>query len=117
MINRTKLTSLLLGFALTLLCAMTSARAEDSTPTPEEYVSQVGGDTHVLQPGEFKLDGRSQLCGQRPTVVDNLRAVFARAGLSDQEIRTLRGVISSIDRAHLRQGRPPDKFRKPEADE
>ena len=50
-------------------------------------------------------------------MVDNLRAAFTRAGLSDQEIRTLRGVISSIDRAHLRQGRPPEKFRKRDIDE
>jgi len=44
---------------------------------------------------------------KRPTMVDNLRAVFARAGMTSQEIRTLRGVISSIDRAHLRHR--PDK--------
>jgi tRNA/rRNA methyltransferase len=42
---------------------------------------------------------------KRPTMVDNLRAIFTRATLSSQEIRTLRGVISSIDRMHLRQGR------------
>lgn len=47
--------------------------------------------------GFFKTEDK------RPTMVDNLRAVFTRAGLSSQEIRTLRGVISSIDRAHLRQ--------------
>jgi tRNA/rRNA methyltransferase len=40
---------------------------------------------------------------QRPTMVNNLRAIFTRAQLSLQEIRTLRGVISSIDRAHERQ--------------
>ena len=41
---------------------------------------------------------------KRPTMVDNLRAAFSRAQLSTQEIRTLRGVISSIDRSHLRAG-------------
>ena len=41
-------------------------------------------------------------------MVNNLRAIFARAALSSQEIRTLRGVISSIDRMHLRQ-RPAGK--------
>lgn len=40
---------------------------------------------------------------KRPTMVDNLRSIFARAQLSSQEIRTLRGVISSIDRKHERQ--------------
>lgn len=56
--------------------------------------------------GFFKTDDK------RPTMVDNLRAAFSRAQLSTQEIRTLRGVISSIDRAHLRQGR---KAREAEA--
>jgi tRNA/rRNA methyltransferase len=40
---------------------------------------------------------------QRPTMVNNLRAIFTRAQLSRQEIRTLRGVIASIDRMHERQ--------------
>jgi tRNA/rRNA methyltransferase len=53
--------------------------------------------------GFFKTDDK------RPTMVNNLRAIFTRAGMTSQEIRTLRGVISSIDRAHLRQrpGRTP----------
>jgi tRNA/rRNA methyltransferase len=51
--------------------------------------------------GFFKTDEK------RPGMVDNLRSIFTRAGMSAQEIRTLRGVISSIDRAHLRQR--PDK--------
>ena len=50
--------------------------------------------------GFFKTEAK------RPTMVDNLRSIFSRANLSSQEIRTLRGVISSIDRKHLRQGRP-----------
>lgn len=48
-----------------------AARAEDPAPTPEEYVAQVGNGSLVLPPGEFKLDGRKQLCGQRPTVIDS----------------------------------------------
>lgn len=73
MITREKLASLALGMAMSLLLCVfaRTAQAEDSTPTPDEYASQVGGDTQVLQPGEFKLDGRPQLCGQRPTVIDN----------------------------------------------
>jgi len=47
--------------------------------------------------GFFKTDDK------RPTMVNNLRAVFTRAALTSQEIRTLRGVISSIDRKHERQ--------------
>ena len=48
-----------------------AARSEEATPTPEEYISQIGGEAHLLPPGEFVLDGRKQLCGQRPTVIDN----------------------------------------------
>ncbi|UJW86589.1 RNA methyltransferase [Devosia sp. SL43] len=39
---------------------------------------------------------------KRPTVVDNLRTALTRGNFSSQEIRTLRGVISSIDRRHER---------------
>ena len=46
---------------------------------------------------------------KRPTVITNLRTMLSRATLSAQEVRTLRGVISSIDRKHERPkpGRPP----------
>lgn len=33
-----------------------------------------------------------------PGMVNNLRAVFARAGLSDQEVRTLRGVVTALSK-------------------
>ena len=39
---------------------------------------------------------------KRPTVIDNLRTALTRGSFSSQEIRTLRGVISSIDRKHER---------------
>ncbi len=38
----------------------------------------------------------------KPTMVRNLRNVFARAELTEQEVRTLRGVVSSLTRKHLR---------------
>jgi hypothetical protein len=47
------------------------ARAEDATPTPEEYIGHAGGDSQLLPPGAFQLDGLRQSCGQRPVVVDN----------------------------------------------
>lgn len=53
-------------------------------------------ETTLDRTGFFKTDDK------RPAMVINLRAIFARAGLSAQEIRTLRGVISSIDRVHER---------------
>jgi tRNA/rRNA methyltransferase len=57
--------------------------------------------------GFFKTEDK------RPTMVTNLRAIFSRASLTAQEIRTLRGVISSIDRMHERQR--PDRM-KPDED-
>lgn len=50
---------------------------------------------------------------KRPTVVNNLRAMLSRGTLSSQEVRTLRGVISSIDRKHER----PDPRREPKLEE
>ncbi len=38
----------------------------------------------------------------RPSMIRNLRNVFGRATLSEQEVRTLRGVVSSLTRRHLR---------------
>lgn len=37
---------------------------------------------------------------KRPQMVRNLRNLFQRAGASEQEVRTLRGVISSLTRPH-----------------
>lgn len=51
-------------------------------------------ETTLDRTGFFKTEDK------RPTMVTNLRAIFARANLTSQEIRTLRGVISSIDRVH-----------------
>lgn len=49
---------------------------------------------------------------KRPSMVNNLRTVLTRARMTAQEVRTLRGVISSIDRKHERsnhQRRPGSK--------
>ena len=70
MMTRNFLSRCLLGFVV-MAAGTWMAVAEDAAPTPEEYVSHIGGDSQVLPPGEFKLDGRKQLCGQRPTVVDS----------------------------------------------
>lgn len=58
--------------------------------------------------GFFKTEDK------RPSMVNNLRAVFTRARLTAQEIRTLRGVISSIDRMHERPR--ADRARKEDTD-
>ncbi len=56
---------------LSVIALADAAKAEDATPTPEEYLRQIGADAQLLPPGEFVLDGRKQLCGQRPTIIDN----------------------------------------------
>ncbi len=50
---------------------------------------------------------------KRPTVVTNLRAMLSRGTLSGQEVRTLHGVISSIERKHERpKANRPSKGQK-----
>jgi hypothetical protein len=56
---------------LALLAAAAIARAEDQSPTPEEYVAHVGGDAKIIASGEFQLDGIKLYCGTRPTVIDD----------------------------------------------
>jgi len=55
---------------------------------------------------ESELDaaGFLRIPEKRPNMVRNLRAIFARAGLSRQEVRTLHGVVKE-----LRWGRRPDR--------
>lgn len=48
---------------------------------------------------------------KRPTVIDNLRTLLTRGRFTSQEIRTLRGVISSIERKHERPN--PNRHKKP----
>ena len=59
------------GVVLGFWAAPREAAAQGAAPTPEQYVAHVGGDTMLLAPGQFVLDGRRQTCGQRPVVIDN----------------------------------------------
>jgi tRNA/rRNA methyltransferase len=51
---------------------------------------------------------------KRPSMVNNLRTALTRGRFTAQEIRTLRGVISSIDRRHERPNPNPQKPQKPD---
>jgi tRNA/rRNA methyltransferase len=53
---------------------------------------------------ETTLDGSGFFTApdKRPTVIHNLRTMLERGKFTSQEIRTLRGVISSLDRRHER---------------
>lgn len=48
--------------------------------------------------GELHTAGFFHPPEKTPGMINNLRAVFARAGLSEQEVRTLRGVVTALSR-------------------
>ena len=45
---------------------------------------------------ELDASGFLRVAEKRPSMVNNLRNIFQRARLTEQEVRTLRGVISSL---------------------
>lgn len=51
---------------------------------------------------------------KKPTVINNIRAMLGRGTLSAQEVRTFRGIISSIDRKHERPKANRPKGGKPD---
>ena len=65
-------------------------------PPPADQAMLMGLYGHL----EGELDGAGFFhpAEKRPSMVRNLRAVFARALLNDQEVRTLRGVITALSR-------------------
>ena len=57
-------------------------------------------DGPVRSPGtELDASGFLYPPEKRPAMVRNIRNVFSRAGLMEQEVRTLRGIISAFDQA------------------
>jgi tRNA/rRNA methyltransferase len=40
---------------------------------------------------------------KKPGMIRNMRNLFARAGLTEQEVRSLRGMVASLTRAHLKK--------------
>ena len=48
--------------------------------------------------GELDAAGFFHPPEKTPSMINNLRAIFARAGLSDQEVRTLRGVVTALSK-------------------
>ena len=41
---------------------------------------------------------------KRPIMVRNIRSMFSRIGATEQEVRTLRGIVASLTRAHRKGG-------------
>jgi tRNA/rRNA methyltransferase len=48
--------------------------------------------------GELETAGFFHPSEKKPSMVRNLRAIFARSGLNEQEVRTLRGVVTALSR-------------------
>jgi tRNA/rRNA methyltransferase len=59
------------------------------------------------------LEGELEACGfftspeKRPSVVQNLRSMFTRMGATEQEIRTLRGIVKALAHPKGSTGRVP----------
>ena len=73
--------------------------------------SATRGATKAELEGLFgQLESELDACGflyvqeKRPIMVRNLRNLFQRAGLTEQEVRTLRGVISGLARLGRSRG-------------
>ena len=66
---------------------------DDRPATKEE---QIGLFEHLE--GELDQSGFFNPVHKRPAVVRNLRTLFTRAGLTEQEVRTLRGIVATLSR-------------------
>ena len=66
---------------------------DDRLATKEE---QIGFFEHLE--GELDKSGFFNPVQKRPAVVRNLRTLFTRAGLTEQEVRTLRGIVATLSR-------------------
>ncbi|GBE42473.1 tRNA (cytidine/uridine-2'-O-)-methyltransferase TrmJ [bacterium BMS3Bbin10] len=56
---------------------------------------------------ELDISGFLRPPEKRPQMIRNLRNLFQRMGASEQEVRTLRGVVSSLARAHRHRDKVP----------
>jgi len=85
--------------------------ASDQTPAIDNRLS---ADTRPADKAELigmfeHLEAELDDCGflrppeKRPTMIRNIRNMFQRAGLTEQEVRTFRGVISGLVRTHERK--------------
>ncbi|MBK8209016.1 MAG: RNA methyltransferase [Rhodospirillales bacterium] len=88
---------LLLGYEWFAAGAVAVAEAELVMPEPTKPATQA-----ELQGFYDHLEGELDACGflrntdKRPSMVRNLRNLFGRAQLTQQEIRTLRGVVTCL---------------------
>ena len=93
----------------------------------EWRIAGEGGDRLPIAPPPAELAPKAELVGffehfeaaldeagffrppeKRPHMVEALRTLFQRAALSDQEVRTLRGVVAALERRPTRPRPLPD---------
>jgi tRNA/rRNA methyltransferase len=90
-----------LGQATPELAAMAGPglKMPGTRPASKDELNGLYGhlETELMASGFFKTDKK------QPTMMRNLRNIFGRAGLTEQEIKSLRGVVSSLTRTHLRR--------------
>jgi tRNA/rRNA methyltransferase len=81
----------------------TGLRLGDDRPANKEELS--GFFYHL----EEELDrlGFFKAADKRPTVVNNLRTLFTRSGLTEHEVRTLRGIVATLAKGKGHGRKPP----------
>lgn len=53
--------------------------------------------------GELDAAGFFKTADKKPGMLRNIRNLFSRAALTEQEVRSLRGIVASLTRAHLKR--------------
>jgi tRNA/rRNA methyltransferase len=77
----------------------------DTRPATKE---ELYGFFHHIE-SELDQAGFFKTPEKKPGMIRNMRNLFARAELTEQEVRSLRGMVSSLTRTHLKiKGPPPE---------
>jgi tRNA/rRNA methyltransferase len=74
-------------------------KTPDTRPATKE---ELYGFFHHIE-SELEGAGFFKTPEKKPGMIRNMRNLFARAGLTEQEVRSLRGMVSSLTRAHLKK--------------
>jgi tRNA C32,U32 (ribose-2'-O)-methylase TrmJ len=61
-----------------------------------------------VRAGELDATGFLDNLEKRPGMVRNLRHWFERGEVTEQELRTLHGVVTELSRGRMRRGRPEE---------
>jgi len=86
--------------------ATPGARIEYQQTRPAKKEELLGFFEHLE--GELDRFGFLKPPEKRPSMIRNLRNMFQRAGLTEQEVRTLRGVVASLTRRYPKGEGPPE---------